>query len=128
MNFDSSNLPALSNTYDTAICVEVLEHLYDPGHILKEIYRCLKPAGHLIVTVPNGVFWRFRIQSLLGNIPGPISDPRHLHAFNAHIFKSLLNANGFHILQLTGHSVRAKILAKHLPELFSDILIITAKK
>jgi O-antigen biosynthesis protein len=128
VNLDRADLPASSCAYDTAVCVEVLEHLYDPEHVLKEIHRCLKPGGRLIATVPNAVFWRYRIQSLFGQIPAPISDPRHLHAFNAHMFKRLLHTNGFHMIKLTGHSVRGKILANLLPQLCSDILIATVEK
>ena len=40
--------------YNAVICSEVLEHLSDPGQLLRSIYNCLGDDGILIVTVPNG--------------------------------------------------------------------------
>lgn len=42
-----------SGAYDSAICLEVLEHVPDPQQALKEIYRILKPSGILIISVPH---------------------------------------------------------------------------
>jgi 2-polyprenyl-3-methyl-5-hydroxy-6-metoxy-1,4-benzoquinol methylase len=38
---------------DLVLLVEVIEHLTDPGAILREIRRVLKPGGHLFLTTPN---------------------------------------------------------------------------
>lgn len=40
-------------TYDSAICLEVLEHIADPSQALREISRILKPDGILILSVPH---------------------------------------------------------------------------
>lgn len=40
-------------SYDTVICLEVLEHLPDPQRALKEIFRVLKTGGILIASVPH---------------------------------------------------------------------------
>lgn len=47
-------LTAQGQQYDAVICSEVLEHLHQPGLLLRTIYASLKPDGVLIVTVPNG--------------------------------------------------------------------------
>jgi SAM-dependent methyltransferase len=42
-----------SSTYDTAICLEVLEHVPDPFCAAREICRILAPGGILILSVPH---------------------------------------------------------------------------
>jgi SAM-dependent methyltransferase len=39
-------------SFFNALCVEVLEHVPDTEMFLGEIFRCLKPEGRLILTVP----------------------------------------------------------------------------
>ncbi len=51
---DLQNMPMVgSESYDTAICLEVLEHVPDPLQALCEIHRILKPNGVLILSVPH---------------------------------------------------------------------------
>jgi SAM-dependent methyltransferase len=45
-------MPFESSTFDCAFATEVLEHCFEPGIILKEIYRVLKPGGTFLFTVP----------------------------------------------------------------------------
>jgi SAM-dependent methyltransferase len=40
-------------SYDTSICLEVLEHLPDPFLAVAEIFRILRPGGVLIGSVPH---------------------------------------------------------------------------
>lgn len=40
-------------SYDSAICIEVLEHLPEPGRALAGIRRILKPEGTVIISVPH---------------------------------------------------------------------------
>ncbi len=44
--------PFPENKFNYALCVEVLEHVFDTETFLSEIYRCLVPNGKLILTVP----------------------------------------------------------------------------
>ena len=128
INIDQEDFPLKPESYDTAVCVEVLEHLYDPEHALKEIYRVLQPGGRAIVTVPNLAYWRFRLDLMRGRIPLPAADQRHLHQFNLSSFRRTLVQGGFQIVYIRGHAVRFPYLASWKPELFSDILIATVRK
>jgi 2-polyprenyl-3-methyl-5-hydroxy-6-metoxy-1,4-benzoquinol methylase len=51
----AEELRADGQQYDLVVCSEVLEHLTDPGALLRVIYQLVKPAGRLVVTVPNGM-------------------------------------------------------------------------
>lgn len=57
VNFDvvsAEQLVADGHRYQAVICSEVLEHLNDPGKLLKVLHESLDENGILIVTVPNG--------------------------------------------------------------------------
>ena len=44
--------PIDSDTYDAAVCLNTLEHIYDAGFVIREAHRVLKPGSTLFVTVP----------------------------------------------------------------------------
>jgi ubiquinone/menaquinone biosynthesis C-methylase UbiE len=50
---DAQSIGIASNTFDTAICCETLEHLHDPLAALAELARVLRPGGRLFLTTPN---------------------------------------------------------------------------
>ena len=54
MQKSAEELVASGEKYDAVICSEVLEHLNNPGALLKVLYQTLADGGKLIVTVPNG--------------------------------------------------------------------------
>ena len=39
--------------FDIGVCVGVIEYFDDPSSVLREIWRILKPGGHIVCTVPN---------------------------------------------------------------------------
>ncbi len=45
-------LPAEDNSFDSAICTAVLEHLEEPELAIKECFRVLKPGGIAVYSVP----------------------------------------------------------------------------
>ena len=63
--------PYPTETFDTVLCCELLEHLYfDPMHLMSEINRILKPGGHLLLTTPNITSVRALHALLHGHHPG----------------------------------------------------------
>lgn len=45
-------LPIEDESFDAVLCTQVLEHLQKPNESIKEMYRVLKPGGHLYLTAP----------------------------------------------------------------------------
>lgn len=45
-------LPFADNSFDTVICLNTLEHIYDAKAVLAELYRVVRPGGLVHVTVP----------------------------------------------------------------------------
>lgn len=55
--------------FDTATCIAVLEHIFDPYFVVNEICRILKPGGIFILEVPNIAYVKYRIRLLFGKLP-----------------------------------------------------------
>jgi len=49
---DANAIPVEEGSFDTILCNEVLEHVYKPQEVLREIVRILKPGGYVYITVP----------------------------------------------------------------------------
>lgn len=93
---DAQEMPFAQASFDKVICSEVLEHLPDPGLVLAEIARILKPHGFVIVSVPNeplinflkDALRRLRLYGLvsgrLGGYRSPVcmDEEWHLHTFD----------------------------------------------
>jgi SAM-dependent methyltransferase len=50
--YDGARLPFADGTFDTVLSVQVLEHTPEPGRLVHEMARVLKPDGLLILTAP----------------------------------------------------------------------------
>ena len=50
--YEGGAFPFPDKSFDTVLCNQVLEHVFEPHHFISEIYRVLKPSGNLLLTVP----------------------------------------------------------------------------
>jgi SAM-dependent methyltransferase len=50
--YDGRTFPFPDDSFDSAICSQVFEHVFTPDAFLAEIARVVKPGGQLVVTVP----------------------------------------------------------------------------
>jgi SAM-dependent methyltransferase len=49
----AEHLPFPAETFDAAVCIDVLEHTQDPQAILRMTARALQPEGVLYIATPN---------------------------------------------------------------------------
>lgn len=50
--YDGQAFPFDDGTFDSVLCNQVLEHVFNPDEFLGEIARVLRPGGKLLLTVP----------------------------------------------------------------------------
>ena len=100
----SQRFPFEDDSFEGAVCIEVLEHLYDPKFTVAEIFRVLKPGGLLVASVPNNGYVRERLKSLTrAELSTSITDfanewkGAHIRFYNQKSFTRLLNVSGFRV-------------------------------
>jgi SAM-dependent methyltransferase len=106
----ADDMPFDDNTFDYALCTQVLEHVRYPERVIKEICRVLKPGGILFLTVPQT--WEEHEQ------------PYDYHRFTQFALHSYGEENGFIIKQIKPEGGRfmalGHFLAWTIPTLFRD--------
>lgn len=50
--YNGAVFPFETEKFDSLVCNQVLEHVFNPGLFVNELNRVLKPGGHLLLTVP----------------------------------------------------------------------------
>lgn len=88
--------------YDVIVASEIIEHLLDADHFLKECISLLKPGGKILLTTPNVARPANVVQMLVGNhVRGFFHDeekPMHIRFYTAWTLKALLARHGFYDL------------------------------
>ena len=49
---DSCSLPIKDGSMDAVVAADIIEHLHEPGRLLLESYRVLRPGGAAVITTP----------------------------------------------------------------------------
>ena len=55
--------PAETGSFDLVIACEIIEHVAHPVEFLAQLKRFLTPDGHLLLTTPNGAYFRNKLQT-----------------------------------------------------------------
>ena len=88
----AEDLARFAGSFDTVLCLNVMEYLDDPGGVLDSLASVLKPGGVLLVLVPNG-------PALFGSLDRRLG---HKRRYDAREMRQLLESHGFSIDSLRG--------------------------
>lgn len=92
---DCHTLPFAAGSFDTVVCTQVLEHVRNPGRVLAEAARVLRPGGVLVLTAP--MVWPLH------------EEPYDYFRYTRHGLRALIEAAGLVVEQeiQRGHGLAA---------------------
>jgi SAM-dependent methyltransferase len=64
LNLNSDFHDKWNQKFDLVVAIEILEHLHDPRHFIRNCLQALDSKGFLLVTSPNAESWLSRIRFL----------------------------------------------------------------
>jgi len=119
VDLSNEELPFQSNCFDMISAIDLIEHLFDPDHFLREVNRVMRNRGFLVLTTPNLAFWGNRVLLLFGYQPlmsepstkfaaGYLFVPKgfhpagHIRLFTLRALEDMLRANNFRIVAKKG--------------------------
>lgn len=122
----------LDEPFDLIILGEVVEHLFDPVQVLRNLRGALRPGGLIIITTPNFMTWTNRLRFLIGKFryqEQGMFDFGHIRWFTYSYLKEVLAEAGFQIEGERHIIFPGKLtwLLKSIPSLFAWQFIVKAK-
>ena len=103
-----NGLPGVGATFDYVLCADILEHLRDPGAMLQQIRRVVKPGGALIASLPNSGNVYFRLNILAGRFPQDdkgLFDRTHLRFYMWRGWENLFDASGWRLTSVQSSAI-----------------------
>jgi arsenite methyltransferase len=102
---EATSLPVESQSFDAALCVQVLEYVADVSAALAELYRALRPGGRVVV-------WDVDWGTLSWHSADPARMERVLRAWDEHLahpslprtLAPLMRSVGFEQVEMEAHS------------------------
>jgi len=87
---DASAIPVADASFDVVLCTEVLEHVPEPEHVVREVARLLRPGGVVLLSAPLG--------------SGLHQEPHHFYGgFTPHWYWRVLRNAGFEQITVTAN-------------------------
>jgi SAM-dependent methyltransferase len=77
------------------LMTQVIEHLWNPNQVLKNIHKVLKKGGYLLIETPNPECFCRLVQGRV--FWGGWHRPRHLNIFTKNSMFNLAEANGYEV-------------------------------
>lgn len=110
-------LPHANGPFDTILCYDVLEHLYDPLALVRALRGVAAPGGRLHVSVPNAshisLLRDLTVRGTFGYQPAGHRDATHLRWFTRRDIVALLGEGGWQVREVAHSQLhRSRLLAK----------------
>jgi len=115
-------LPKFAEPFDLMIFGDVLEHLRDPGAVLRELAGSLKDDGAVIISLPNVANIYVRVQLLFGRFDYQdrgLLDRTHMRFFTRKTFRQFMSDAGFAVGTLTATPIPLPLV---VPQRFQGIV------
>lgn len=116
-------LPFSDAEFDAVICLEGLEHLVDPVHLIGELARVTRARGEIVISTPNVMSFYSRLHQLFTGVPyqfNPAAAPEvapHEAADRGHVFplsfyqlRYLFGQHGVAVKAVLGDRYKRKVL------------------
>jgi SAM-dependent methyltransferase len=135
-DIDKGSLPFGDQAFDAVTMTMVLEHVFNPFHALREIWRVSKSDAQVIIGAPNLAGIRHRWTLLRGKLPVTSAwfsfdedawDGYHLHNFTKGSLTWLLRREGLKPLRWASQG-RFQFLKRLSPSFFgADFVVLCCK-
>ena len=145
-DLDEGDLPLAEESFDAAVCCDVMEHVFDPVVFARRVVRILRPSGVFVVSVPN-IRYLPRVLSLVrGYFPRTTGDPHgydggHLHYFTtrnvAEVFERAglvdvqsfgFNADPSRRARIVDVALQSRVLRGPAREFGCSTIVVTGRK
>jgi len=102
--------------FDCVACVDGIEHVENPFHLVRECHRVLRPGGLLVVSTPNLSAMRSRFRFLLSGFHNKFKRPldeakpsprHHITPITFPGLRYLLHTRGFRITAVRANRIKA---------------------
>lgn len=125
VDVDKAPLPFTNGYLDLVTSFGMMDYLPFFDSLVREMYRVLRPGGHVLISLPNVASWHNRLMLMLGYQPRDVEVSReilpgvhpwykgdeptgHIHTVTPRAFSELMAHHGFETVKLFGGSPRRR--------------------
>jgi 2-polyprenyl-3-methyl-5-hydroxy-6-metoxy-1,4-benzoquinol methylase len=120
--YDNLTEPFGVGSFDGAVCIETIEHLYSPGRMLRRVREALRPGGVFIVTTPYWGYAKNILLAVTNRMDRALTatwEGGHIKHFSRRTLTELLTREGFELIDFKGCGIGLR----GIPFLWSGMLM-----